>query len=324
MRELPFAVVIIFGLKKITYFIRNELLNPYMCCKSLKTEFVMGKRYIWTEEALSLLGTKVDRLIADELGIKPSAVSRKRNILGIQPVRTDFVFPEEALPLLGVQEDDLISDEFNISAFRVRQKRVELGIKSPYQRQTSSRWQGELLNDLGQMSDREWGEKHGLHPDIGRKKRKELGILPYRVVEWTSEMISELGVLFDKTIAEKHNITVTNVTTKRRNLGILVPVEQRESYDWKSVEHRMGVDSDWNIAFDLGATPDAVRRKRHRLGIPNSGQSKRANLNFKWTSDYLSLLGEISDYHLSMKMNTTISTIHSKRKELGILSYRGN
>jgi hypothetical protein len=79
----------------------------------------------------------------------------------------------------------------------------------------------------------------------------------------------------------------------------------------------LGTDTDAAIAAQIGRTPEAVRVKRSKLGIPNLADKR-------WSAEDIALLGTMPDEQVAELVGRTLWAVRLKRSELGIPNPTGN
>ena len=83
----------------------------------------------WTPDDDALLGTMVDRLVAEQLGCTLLQVFGRRRKLGIiAKHNTNSYDPDQHDSMLGKKSDTDISGEIGVSISYIRRRRIKLGI----------------------------------------------------------------------------------------------------------------------------------------------------------------------------------------------------
>jgi hypothetical protein len=85
----------------------------------------------WTAKEVALLGTDVDRVIAEKVGRSVEAVNRKRKKLGIPRIPDRLSghssWSAKEIGLLGTDDDKVIAGKIGWTTVAVRMKRKRLG-----------------------------------------------------------------------------------------------------------------------------------------------------------------------------------------------------
>jgi hypothetical protein len=172
---------------------------------------------------LKLLGTKPDRVLAQNFGRRTGAVQGKRKSLGI-PLCPDKHFWQPADDnLLGKYPDEDVARFLKVTPHSVKTRRGKLGIriKNPKVRP----WTPEEEELLGFKPDAEVAEALGRSILSVRCKRMELG-RPYtasRIRYWTLEEDGLLRTESDERAAKLLGRSLQSVRLRRRHLGIQAP-----------------------------------------------------------------------------------------------------
>jgi hypothetical protein len=166
-------------------------------------------RLSWTPELDALLGKVSDSDIAQQLGCDRKSVAYRREKLGISRCpQTNFVvpplggwnridLPDEIISQLGKVSDSQLARQAGVCSSVVGRHRVERGIASyghsanhPTRfklNQPHPRWYsrgrielpGEVISQLGKVSDCRLADQTGVHKSTIRKYRIERGIASY-------------------------------------------------------------------------------------------------------------------------------------------------
>lgn len=140
---------------------------------------VKGKprpNFNWTEQAVALLGTKPDKLVAQELGLAITTVALKRRSLGIEGLksrRPPIEIPAKLKRQLGKSSDASIALKLGVSTSAVSRYRRRLGIE-PFMEHNQLPSEADAL--LGKMSDRQIAKRFGVSTNWVRERRIKLGI----------------------------------------------------------------------------------------------------------------------------------------------------
>jgi hypothetical protein len=87
------------------------------------------RNWRWRPETIARLGKEPDARIAEDLGIRKTAVSQKRRSLGIVPTRKLRPWTQEELALLGTASDRQIAERIGRTLFAVKRMRQMRGIR---------------------------------------------------------------------------------------------------------------------------------------------------------------------------------------------------
>jgi predicted GIY-YIG superfamily endonuclease len=136
----------------------------------------------WDDEWNSLLGTKPDQELADELGVGYGVVNRRRRGLNIQSFKVSSMNTpwEDYIHLLGTMSDPDLAKIIDISPNTVQVKRKMLKIK-PYEPQKPRYdYPEELINLLGTLPDTTLSGMFNIPFSAVNQKRKSLGIARFK------------------------------------------------------------------------------------------------------------------------------------------------
>lgn len=135
----------------------------------------------------AVLGTKPDKVLANELNVRVSYVKRKREELGIKQFKPTYstsiiVWDQEKIDMLGNYYDSDIALKLgNVDPAIIKKQRILLGIP-PYEtrlrenRYKSINWTEEMLSMLGSRTDEYLAKKLKLDVWIVTRKRQETGV----------------------------------------------------------------------------------------------------------------------------------------------------
>jgi len=164
---------------------------------------------IWTEQPL---GERPDGVIARELGVCPSTVTKARQRLGISHFQKELIDWDAVLGE-GVT-DAAVAKQLGVSRETVRRNRVRLGIAKK-DRTLGVDWD---LEPLGELQDRLLAKRLNVSEDAVKQARTRRGIAGFtRRPDWDRGL---LGKLPDSAIARKFGISKTAVGNERKKHGI--------------------------------------------------------------------------------------------------------
>ncbi len=224
----------------------------------------------WTKKRRALLGTMTDRAVAKRFGIAPSAVTNKRNQLGIEarhPKAPRIVWTDEMIERLGKESDEAIGRRYGISSSSVGNQRSKLGIAfKPHPK--ASVVPTVELQELLERPSKEVRARTGLKWETITNLRAELGIVAASEAElkWTPELVAWLGKDTDEVIASKVGLSASRVTVIRRSMGIPAVRPRRK---WTPDELAMlGTMPDRIVAERLGRSVNCISATRSYYGVP--------------------------------------------------------
>lgn len=140
---------------------------------------VKGKprpNFNWTEDAVKLLGTKPDKIVAQELGLAVTTIALKRRSLGIEGLRKrrpPLKMPAKLKKELGKSSDAVIAAKLGVSTSAVARYRRRLGIDAIMQHHQLP---AEAKDLLGKVTDRQIGLRYGVSTNWVREQRVKQGI----------------------------------------------------------------------------------------------------------------------------------------------------
>lgn len=135
---------------------------------------------IWTREAISMLGTTSDSMLAVLLRISPAEVRAKRESFGIpkpepkHPAAREWT--REELALLGTMTDADIAKKLRVNRTRVNVRRIAAGIPRFIPQKIERAWTKDEDAMLGVRTDSEIAAKLGITRKIVENRRKQLGV----------------------------------------------------------------------------------------------------------------------------------------------------
>lgn len=230
---------------------------------------------VWTDEMVALLGTDSDSRVAASLGIGHGSVARKRQLLGIaahvprRGVPEAFEWTPERIALLGTMPDKTLARELGLSPPTIVFRRKLYGI-APYVAQTARiEWTAEMLAELGTMPDATFAARYGISLSAVKQRRREAGRAASRPWPGIVEVEGDLAGLLEepnRTLLREAAIGKGTASRLREEFG--VDMHEVRARRWTpAVIARLGVDTDCQIARELGITGSAVRHRRLALGI---------------------------------------------------------
>lgn len=134
----------------------------------------MTTKFQWTLEMDTLLGTRSDWDVADELGMHKRTVRLRRLVLGIPAFgrNVGIDWTSEMDVLLGTMVDEDVADTLGMNRSSVRNRREVLGIPSF----GWITWTPEMDALLGTMMDKEVAAQFGIGIGTVTKRRNDLGV----------------------------------------------------------------------------------------------------------------------------------------------------
>ncbi len=183
----------------------------------------------WTRQMENQLGTDVDWVIAERLGLPTYCVRRKRQLLGITPYGESFVrkspnafrWTKQRIALLGKESDGKVARRLEISTPAVWRKRVQLGIRAVIPKEHIE-WTQARSALLGKFSDRSLAKRWGVKPETIARKRAALGIPPFvrtTPPRQTRALKSILRLPIHE-ICKRYRVSTETVKKLRQELGI--------------------------------------------------------------------------------------------------------
>jgi len=282
----------------------------------------MRKKDIDWEKIDPLLGAIPDHQIAAMYKVKLSSIKNRRHTLGIPAFvkKIDWTSIDQQL---GVIPDSQLASMYKIDRGTIRNRRIVLGI-STVAKKKEQKWA--LIDPLliaGVPSLVEISHKFNVHGSSLYHRCRKLGLR--RRKPWPpcwSEIDPLLGTMRDGELARKFNILLANIFLRRKKLGI-PPYQAKRVIDWNEIDPHLGTCTDKELAEMAGVSCSGVGSRRRMLGIPSFFESHgrgRKNITINW--DVIKpYLGTTSDQKLANKYNVSITSIWSKRNELGMKPY---
>lgn len=141
---------------------------------------------------------------------------------------------------------------------------------------------------------------------------------------WSKRLADLLGKMADKRLAALAGVHPQVVARERRRRSLPASKPRRPPIDWTpEMIAVLGTDADRAIAAALGVDHRSVFRKRRLLGIPpHVAPMQKEKPGFAWTPETLALLGTQSERQIAKRLGISAATVHNKRRDLGITSYR--
>lgn len=140
---------------------------------------------------------------------------------------------------------------------------------------------------------------------------------------WPEHLVGLLGQVADEGLALLAGVHPQTVTKERRRRGLPAYKPHRAPIDWTpEMIALLGTNSDRVIAAVLGVVHGSVFRKRRVLGIaPYVEPVQKEPPGFTWTTEAVALLGTQSDRRVAQLLGISATSVHNKRRLLGIPSY---
>ena len=180
-------------------------------------------------EVEALAGRLPDREAAEALGVAVSRVRSVRRRLGVASFRERAreARAREVRAALGTAPDSVVAERFGTSKSDVGRLRTEAGVASWKAREgavanaTIAAVAAELDRALGRAPDAEVGERFDLSKGQVKRRRKALGVPPYRPLSAKDVVpVERLGQVSDASLAAEHGLSKGQVARLRRRLGI--------------------------------------------------------------------------------------------------------
>lgn len=188
--------------------------------------------FSWPPEAVKLLGTAADSVVAKKLGIGAMTVTKKRHELDVPPFnshrkstkgrpRVNFDWTAEAIALLGTAPDPEIAQKIGLGKRAVADKRTKLGIDPFTPQQPLIELSPDLLRQLGKVTDATIAKKLGQTDAAIAWYRKQRGIeATIKRGTFPKEATELLGTASDAEIAQRFGVSASTVCRHRNKLGI--------------------------------------------------------------------------------------------------------
>ena len=278
-----------------------------------------SEAWVWTPDAIALLGTTPDQAIADQFSLTYKQVYQKRTELGIQAHqfrRKNFGWSPEQLALLGTAMDSVLAKQFDVPARVVSTKRRKLNIPpfpSPFA--TPAVIPQHLVEQFNKLSDGEIARLTGYAAPTISKHRRKMGIATTRVQgSLPEEANALLGTVTDVELAKRYGVSTQCVNKRRLALGIDRKPPEKLALPDQAIS-QLGERADAAIALEFGIPEHRVSTWRRNMGLLRYGQ-------VEWTDDVIALLGTKSDGAIAASLETNTSNVRAMRLKLGIPAFR--
>ena len=146
--------------------------------RALKIPSFRASKSPWTREYLSLLGKIPDPKIAKKMGVNVTSIAKKRNKMGIAPYTIPIKWTKAMISKLGTMPDPECAAVLGLSKKQVIRKRIALKIPGFLRRRFH--WSQEHLDLLGKIPDSEFSRRFNVHRVVVSRKRRILGIVPFK------------------------------------------------------------------------------------------------------------------------------------------------
>lgn len=302
-------------------------------------EHIEVQHFTWTAETEALLGTMPDTLLAAKLNTTKSIVNTHRNQLKIPAYELPALSTgnysiemhqwsdwEDAL--LGSDFDSVIAERLGLNSLQVNYRRNQLGVEA-FRNSKPIEWTGDMLRNLGEISDKDFAEYFEISPTSVYIKRILLEIPAFGHIDPPSppfipkEAFALLGQLTDSELSEKFSLNRLNFRIHRMILGIPSAKRRKPNvnhFQWTAqLDALLGTMSDCALARKLNTSKNTVRYRRRKLNIPTYQCSKEVD----WDELKLAQLGRSTDKTLAQMWHCEVSTIKMKREELAIAEHHG-
>ncbi len=301
-------------------------------------EHITKQSYVWTDEAEVLLGTMADTQLASFLGTSRSVVNYRRSQLNItaykapelpnsgNSIKPHLWQPDEE-KLLGTDYDTSIAQQLNLSPLQISHHRHKLGI-DPYWNNKPIIWDKSMLNNLGEISDKDFAEYFEISTTSVYMKRILLSIPAFMqqdppvIPSIPKAAIKLLGKISDSELAKQFGSNRLYIRINRMLLGL--PIAPRKlsinQYQWTfETESLLGTIKDSDLAIKLGIPKKTIAYRRQQLKIATYAYKNK----IEWDDLKISLLGHCQDKVLAQKWFCDIQLVSKKRAELGICEHHG-
>ncbi|KKL61565.1 hypothetical protein LCGC14_2194010, partial [marine sediment metagenome] len=167
-----------------------------------------------------LLGTKLDKDLAKELGCHYNTVYRRRSAVGI-PAYMFRSWKPEWNKMLGHVPDRRIARISKISVTCVRYRRLLLKILPSSGARYNTPWNPDWDPLLGLSYDTHLAELLGVNPRTVMRRRKKLGVAGRHWRKFNPDHNYLLGTMSDHKLAQLMGVADECVGNRRRRLGII-------------------------------------------------------------------------------------------------------
>ncbi len=275
----------------------------------------MGRtRHVWTDKMIELLGTDSDANIAKKIGYSSTTVYKKRKSLGIASAKK-----------------------------KEMETRKEVGGYNRLMPVKKARSDQKLLNrypgiseHLASKNNTLVGEIYGISRERARQIREQLNIprpkhnILSKLSDVDQEFIKQnMGKMPDAQLARMLSVAQQTITKYRQSNGIAcyrdkMLLKKKELI--KTQVHRLGIDSDRQIASDLdGVEQQDVYRFRKNLGIKaNKKHSRRWQSLDRETRDFLITKfykDGYTDEQIAEQIHYAETTVAQIRSQLGLVKW---
>ncbi|PIW60829.1 hypothetical protein [Shewanella sp. CG12_big_fil_rev_8_21_14_0_65_47_15] len=299
---------------------------------------ISRSNFEWTPEADALLGTMPDTQLASLLGTSRAIVNSRRTLLKILAfVPPTFELlrkssqrhpwsPEEDL-LLGTDFDNIIADKLNLNHLQVTHRRYQLGV-DPFRRSATIQWTEQMLDNLGEISDKDFAEYFEICVASVYLKRLLLSIPALNAIDPPSPpsiptaVIDLLGIKADVELAKMFEISRWSIRVNRllRGLAPAPQLPRANQIKWTAEQEAMlGTMSDRNLGNMIGVSSSSVKLRRELLQIKPYIPIQEP----KWNALTLGALGRSEDRALAQIWHCEVAAVKHQRESLQIAEHHG-
>lgn len=293
----------------------------------------------WTAKADALLGTMPDTQVASLLETTRAIVNARRyqlNILAFTPPIFEILrkgsahhqwTSEEDLHL-GTDFDNIIAEKLNVNHLQVTHRRYQLGV-DPYRRSVTIEWSEQMLDNLGEISDKDFAEYFEICVASVYLKRLLLSIPALNAIDAPappsipSAVVNLLGIKSDVELAKTFDISRWPIRVNRlfRGLAAAPKLPRENQIKWTPEQEAMlGTVSDREIAKMMAVSPMSVKYRREALHI----KPYRILPEPQWNALRLSALGRSEDLALAQMWHCEVAAVRHKRESLNIPLHHGS
>lgn len=266
----------------------------------------MARRWAQREDAtlvrLYRAGAAV-REIARALGRSEDAVNARRAALGSPPRRSPARWSarEDALLAGAVRARlpaPLVAERLGRPAAQVRWRRRTLGLTSPPSRRYGPEEDAAVraaIEEGGEVA--ELARRLGRTPDALRLRAANLGLYrPSRRRRWTEREDAALRDGYDSGLScaqiagELPGRTASGVAARARQLGLATHARRWTAADDERLRRLAPSHGLDDLAGRLGRTPDALRQRARKLGVPLPDRRSAPRASMPWTDEEDELL----------------------------------
>jgi hypothetical protein len=292
----------------------------------------------WTPKADALLGTMPDPQVASVLETTRAIVNTRRhqlNILAFVPPQFEITrkgsarhlwTPEEDL-LLGTDFDNIIAEKIKVNQLQVTHRRYQLGV-DPFRRSAAIEWSAQMLDNLGEISDKDFAEYFEICVSSVYLKRLLLSIPALNAIDppappsIPAAVVRLLGIKSDVELAETFDISRWPIRVNRlfRGLAPAPKLPRDNQIKWTPEQEAMlGTVSDREIAKMMAVSPMSVKYRRKALNIG----PYRILPEPEWNALTLGALGRSEDLALAQMWHCEVAAVKHKRESLNIPVHHG-